>query len=301
MSDTHDMQTPVLLTVYNRPKLTLQLIKVLEEVKPKNVYVFCDGPKNFLDKQRVEEVHQVISKINWDCELKTLYSKKNRGCQESTSKAVDWFFSEVNEGIVLEDDSYPHTDFFSFATTMLHMYKNDKRICQITGYNAGYKSNMVESYFFSSYCSSWGWATWKDRWENYDSFKKNGINLLSDDNVNNFLKNKKVPPGFSKNTMKALNKDLDSWAYIWSMANMLNNQLTIIPRTNLMKNTGFGDDSTHTRFLTSSAYLEVEPMDDILTHPTLVIPNVDFDNFESKQHSKLHLAIDILKTKLLKH
>ena len=74
----------------------------------------------------------------------------------------------------MEDDCVPSKDFFKFCNLLLEKYKNDNRISQISGNNflnfKKYKRRNLDSYFFSKLTSSWGWATWKNRWEFcYDS------------------------------------------------------------------------------------------------------------------------------------
>ena len=54
--------------------------------------------------------------INWEADIKTLYHKKNNGCMKGVSSAINWFFDNEDEGIILEDDCVPHPDFFPFCT-----------------------------------------------------------------------------------------------------------------------------------------------------------------------------------------
>lgn len=290
------MNTPILLVAYNRPEHLLRLINQLKKIEPTNIYLFCDGPKNVDDEKKVKKVHKCLENISWDCVVEINFLKKNLGCQRGVETAVNWFFSHVESGIVLEDDCLPHPDFFRFTSEMLNRYKMDSRVGQITGYNAGYKSRIGYSYFFSSYSSSWGWATWRNRWENYKNFKKNGLQILKNMDVKNFLSSKCIPKGFYNNSVKALNGSLDSWAYIWSMSNIVNSRLTIVPKSNLIKNIGFGKNSTHTKLATSSAYLDWKPMSKKIIHPPFIVPMISFDKFEAIQHNTLYILIDIIIT-----
>ena len=54
---------------------------------------------------------------------------------KGVSSAISWFFNNVDEGIILEDDCLPHPDFFYFCEQLLDKYRNDKRIWCITGNN----------------------------------------------------------------------------------------------------------------------------------------------------------------------
>ena len=44
---------PVLILIYNRPKFTKKLIMALKIIKPKKIYISCDGPKK--DREDIEK------------------------------------------------------------------------------------------------------------------------------------------------------------------------------------------------------------------------------------------------------
>ena len=41
-------------------------------------------------------------------------SESNLGCKVGVVRAINWFFNNVQEGIILEDDNVAHPDFFYF-------------------------------------------------------------------------------------------------------------------------------------------------------------------------------------------
>ena len=53
---------PVLLLIYNRPKYTKKIIDNLRKIKPKKLFIFCDGPKNIKDKNLCEDTIKRNSK-----------------------------------------------------------------------------------------------------------------------------------------------------------------------------------------------------------------------------------------------
>ena len=86
----------------------------------------------------------------------------------AVSSAIDWFFSQVEEGIILEDDCLPDQSFFPFCEKLLCYYRNDTRVMMIGGLNYVSGLEIKESYYFSKYYAIWGWATWKRAWRLYD-------------------------------------------------------------------------------------------------------------------------------------
>lgn len=100
--------TPILFLVFNRPDTTERVFKVIRQVKPKQLFVASDGPRQEKegDEEKIKQVRNIVTQIDWDCEVKTLFRKKNLGCKIAVSSAIDWFFENVEEGIILKDDSY---------------------------------------------------------------------------------------------------------------------------------------------------------------------------------------------------
>ena len=179
------IDTPLLFIIFNRPDVTLRVFNELKKQKPKYLFIAADGPRagfeDDIDKcKRVREV--VLNEIDWDCEVKTLFRDLNLGCGHAVSGAIDWFFENVEKGIILEDDCLPNKSFFYFCENLLESYKENDEVFAISGANFQDKKIGKASYFFSKYLYVWGWATWRRAWENYDfdlsgleNFKKEKI------------------------------------------------------------------------------------------------------------------------------
>jgi hypothetical protein len=178
---SHLNNVPVLLIIFNRLDTTRKVLNSLKEVKPKFLFIAADGPRlNIIgESERCEKVRNwVLENVDWDCEVKTLFRKHNLGCGYGPANAISWFFDNVKEGIILEDDCVPDTTFFEYCSILLEKYRDDNRISIISGTNIDkqkYFSPKSESYFFSVFPLTWGWATWKRNWDNFDFQIKNGM------------------------------------------------------------------------------------------------------------------------------
>lgn len=253
MNDKTPFKTPIILIAWNRPEKTYKIINSIKKVKPKNFYIACDGPvkNNSYINQQIKATKKVIlENITWDCELKTLFADSNQGCKIGVSNAINWFFDNVDRGIILEDDCLPHQDFFYFCSELLDKYRYDDRVWSITGNNI-HKNNSIcnESYFFSKYSHCWGWATWKRCWSKYDRDLKNWPSQKSKGILNNIF----ITPNEKKYWMKILDDIFyyskpNTWDYQWSYTCFINSGLTIVPKENLIYNIGFDKEATHTRF-----------------------------------------------------
>ena len=269
----HPLKTAVLFLVFNRPDTTKQVFEAIRQAKPPKLYVAADGPRAEKpgEAEKCEKVRQIATQVDWDCDVKTLFRDKNLGCRMGVSSAIDWFFENEEEGIILEDDCLPSLSFFWFCEELLERYRRDMRVGQISGFNYGYKNKDLNyDYFFSKYPMIWGWATWKNRWENYS---------LVLENFEEIKNNKQFELIFSKKESDKRLKIftqvkaglIDTWDYQWSFTLYKNSQFTIIPRKNFILNLGFDNDSTHTAGKNPYEKLKLESLVSIIKHPNYII------------------------------
>jgi hypothetical protein len=268
---------------FNRPDLTKRVFEEIRKSKPKKLFVSVDGPRNDLEKEKVNEVIKIVSNVDWSCSVKKKFNKKNLGCREAEISAMTWFFENVEEGIVLEDDCLPSPAFFRFCEEMLKKYRNDERIMHISGNNfLGSTKKETDSYYFSKYPFSWGWASWKRAWKFYDPNMKLYPEFRKRKHLNQIytsvLERESV-----KRMFEATYKGLDTWDYQWHFSILANSGLAIIPNKNLVQNIGFRDDSTHTKKL--DAYLSTprENLNFPLNHPSFLIWDKEKDKIYFKR------------------
>jgi hypothetical protein len=243
------MQTPILFIVFNRPYETKRVFESIRKVKPKELYIAADGPRigNNKDAENTNLTRGIIKNIEWDCKVKYLLSDNNLGCKLAVSSAINWFFENVEEGIIIEDDCLPNEAFYNFCSTLLEKYRNDKEVMHIGGTN--FQNNNIisnESYYFSRITHIWGWATWKRAWIYYDVLMRNYNTTI----LKKIFLDYKFNPDSLTYFLKAFNNvyhnKIDTWDYQWTYTVWRENGLAIIPNENLVSNIGFNSNSTHT-------------------------------------------------------
>ncbi|MBT8541012.1 nucleotide-diphospho-sugar transferase [Polynucleobacter paneuropaeus] len=289
MGDASEL--PILLLIFNRPDLTKKLIESLGKLKPKFLYIAADGPReNYLhDNDLCSQARAISQSLAWPCEVKTLFRTENLGCRKAVSEAIDWFFDEVEEGVVLEDDSIVDLSFFQFSLEMLDKYRNDSNIVCISAQNFGSSlSKTHNSYYFSIYNHCWGWASWRRAWALYDK------NMSAWPKLRDTSWLGKVGGGFVfvdywRNIFNAVYRgDIDSWAYVWTFSCWHKSGLTIIPDVNLVKNIGIGEHGTRTNSRSPKEWmLDSSQLIFPLEHPTLVSQNKLRDQWTSKNIFKI--------------
>lgn len=276
-------ETPVLFLVFNRPDHTARVFGRIREVRPKYLFVAADGPRTSHpeDQEKCNKVREVILKgVDWDCELITLFRDDNLGCGRGPAEAITWFFEQVEEGIILEDDCLPNLVFFNFCSELLCYYRGNDQIMHIGGSNFQQaRSKEKYSYYFSAYSHNWGWATWRNRWLKFKYFiDRPDIPSLID--VFEYYGFKKVEMKYWLKVFNTVNESRpkDIWDYQWLNAIWMNRGLSIIPNANLVRNIGFDSEGTHTNENHDFFSLPTGSLNSI-QHPNLIKVNKRADRY----------------------
>ena len=280
---------PILITAYNRSKNFKKLINSIKFYKTK-IYVSIDGPKNDYDKVEQLKIINLIEKNKKKLKIKYRILNQNLGCQKATFSSLDWFFSYEKEGIILEDDNLPTISFFEFCNKLLIKYRKNKKIFSISGYSPYKKIIIEEDYFFSNIFLSWGWATWRnrwfiekilipnDKWKNY--LNSNNWQLFLDDNIKKRY--------FNRIYNLILRNKIDSWSFLWLLFGVINKSKFILPKYNLVKNTGtqtFGANYVPSKFEYANLKtknLKLKNFSKKIVHNQLLDSNLFYYNFRPK-------------------
>ena len=127
-------ETPILLIIFKRKDTALKVLEIIKQVKPKYLYIAADGWRDENEKIKCLETREAILKtIDFECNLKTLFREKNLGCCDGVAGAIQWFFENVEQGIILEDDCLAEISFFDYCEKLLNYYKDNERIMHIAG------------------------------------------------------------------------------------------------------------------------------------------------------------------------
>ena len=275
---------PVLLIAYNRPEMMSIAIRNLKKILPKKIYISIDGPKPFVygDIEKVEECRKKINEIDWKCEIHLKFSEINQGCGLGVSDAISWALEHEEQILILEDDVEINPSFYAIVKDLLSKYKNSPEIFAICASNISMslESSNDEEYFVSRYFSGWGWATWKDKWEEYDMniIKNSRIKIIELVRYVNF--NPILFYYFYYNFKRIKNQKLDTWDYQINYLFIKKDLYALKMSKNLSRNIGEGQEATHTKKLPKYKYFDSPIIK--LTHP--LQPEVDKN--KDRRHRK---------------
>jgi len=287
--ESSSFKTPVLFLIFNRPNVTQRVFSAIKKVRPTQLYVAADGPRsNPGEKERCNKTRNILEKVDWDCEVKTLFREENLGCRLAVSSAIDWFFEEETEGIILEDDCLPNQSFFWYCQELLEHFRNDTRIMHIGGTNfqfGNYPTN--DSYYFSRYAHVWGWASWRRAWKFYDEKMEQCPVENYNEILLHFADNQSFNNYWYKVFQQTSNGETNTWDYQWTFACWNQKGLSVIPSVNLVSNLGFSADSTHTSKPSPLANMLTETINLPLKHPNQVVRHQKADTYvECQQFSR---------------
>ena len=283
---------PVLLLVCDRPDLTRRVVERIREARPRQLYVGADGPRGGPGaEQLAEESRAAAQSVDWDCDVRTLLSDRNLGCKRAVGAAVTWFFETVDAGIVLEDDCVPDPAFFRFCGELLDRYSDDERVMGIGGNNFDpARWTAPESYTFSVYNQTWGWATWRRAWRHYDGDLRLWPRLRPTDWLERFVGDRATARFWRAVFDRDARGEIDTWDFAWTFACWTQHGLTVHPAVNLVSNVGFDERAAHTRNAASPlAAVPARAIEFPLVHPYGVRRDYDADTFTAEHVHRVRL------------
>jgi hypothetical protein len=258
-------EVPVLLIIFNRPDTTAQVMEALRKVRPRRLFVAGDGPRLSApaDVELCRQTREIACNPDWKCEVIQLFQTENLGCARGESAAMSWFFDQVEEGIILEDECVGSPGFFEFCAYLLEKYRDDERVATIGGnFFLPEFVRMNQPYYFSKYLQGWGWASWRRTWKHY----RVDLSFLSDLELEEICRENsatKVEEGYWSFVSRATKKGLiDTWDFQLILICWKQKLVHISPTRNLVKNVGFRSDAMHTVSESRLARLPAEEIDD---------------------------------------
>jgi glycosyltransferase involved in cell wall biosynthesis len=240
-------QAPVLILAHKRVAEFQAVFDQVLEAPLRRIYVFCDGPRDVKEAAAQKSIFEHSKSAGPQSQVFWNFQKVNLGLRQGVITGIDWFLDKEEAGIILEDDTLPSPDFFDFCDRGLDLYRHSSTVQQISGYNAlgpgPWLPRPRKVHFFSPRMNCWGWATWRDRWQNFRAAAHIG---------DADPKRSHAPVGLYRELegghRRAAAGEVDSWAYSWAYYSLTQQRLSVVPASNTVENIGFGPEATHTHF-----------------------------------------------------
>lgn len=245
---------PVVIFTFNRlehTKKTIEELKINILAEETEIFIFSDGPRTEEENKKVELVRQYIRNIDGFKSVEIIESKNNKGLAKSVIEGVTEIINKYEKVIVLEDDLVTSKFYLKYMNESLELYEKRNDIWSISGYgpDIDIPSTYKEDVYITRRGSSWGWATWKDRWNSIDWDIKEYSEFRTDkkeiDKFNEFGKD------LSPMLEDQIKGRIDSWAIRWVFNQYKKDMWTIYPIKSLVRNIGNDLSGTHTTTTTN--------------------------------------------------
>ncbi|GIC77265.1 glycosyltransferase [Moritella sp. F3] len=230
---------PIVLFVYNRPDHTLKTLHALQKNNlaiDSDLFIYSDGAKDSYQKEKVEEVRELICNLSGFKNVTVIKQKENLGLAESIIKGVSKIVDIYGKVIVLEDDIVTNPYFLSFMNKSLSLYEEDLNVWHISGWNYPIKNNDTSDSFFWRGMNCWGWATWHNRWTHFEKKPSEILNSWDKSKISRF--NIEGTNNFFSQIESNHNGRLNTWAVFWYSTIFNHNGLCLNPYKSLVENVG---------------------------------------------------------------
>lgn len=239
---------PIIIFAFNRlTSLKNTIASVLQntESSESDLFVFVDGARKYKEGEieQVKAVQEYVKSISGFKSLTYTFSENNKGLGSSIISGVTEVIKMYGRAIVLEDDLILSRNCLSYMNSGLELYEKNKDVFSICGYTN--KIKVPKNYTYDSYfcvrSSSWGWATWLDRWESVDWELKDWKryeNMKIDFNKWGGSDCFDMLRGWKEGRNK-------SWAIRFCFAQFQQNKLTLFPIISKINNEGFDGNGTN--------------------------------------------------------
>ena len=237
---------PVVIFAYNRPRHLLNCLNSLKsnlESTDTDFLVFIDGPRNQEDKKKQKELINIIEKFQETLSLKVEFGKDNLGLAPSVINGLNKVFEVYEKAIIVEDDLVVSSFFLAFCNEGLDQYSEIKEVASIHGFSYKFNRPEAKPYFLRG-ADCWGWATWRDRWQLFESDPKK---LIMEINLLKLRRRFDLEGAYPYYRMleRQSRNEISSWAIRWHASMFIANKLTLYPHISLVRNDGLDGSGTH--------------------------------------------------------
>jgi hypothetical protein len=241
---------PIAIFAYKRTthlQRTLASLKACPEFAKSPVFVFSDGPKDASDAADVAKVRKFLHDHRSN-NFTIIEAPTNRGLAASIIAGTTQLCNEFGRVIIVEDDLVVSPFMLTWMNRGLQHYESEPKVWQISAdqFVVPEFKDRTEGVFLEI-MSSWGWATWKRAWDNFDAKATDWETVKTDPDVA-FRFDHGGACLFTEMLLAQMSGQSDSWAIRWEWSAFRAGAIALHPPQPLVRNIGHDATATHTRF-----------------------------------------------------
>lgn len=298
-------KAPIILFAYIRLDTLQKTVLALQDnylAMQSDLFVFVDGPKNEEQKQKQKPLIEFLQSIDGFKSVHIEYSEVNKGLDPSIIAGVSSVIDKYGRAIVLEDDIVTTPNFLDYMNQALKTYESNKKVMSVSGFGLEVlkpKDYIADVYLFGR-STSWGWGTWKDRWDSVDW-------NISD--WNQFKTDKKEIQRFKETGGSDMFSMLEScmdgggmWDIRFCYNMFKQNRSSVIPFLSKVENVGFNELATHCKTVKYNRFKYIldttkkrtfNMPDNLRLNQTIVKSRLKYQSLALRIYSKIRNLLNI--------
>jgi hypothetical protein len=239
----------ILFLAFNRPESLHKLVEDVLKTTEIDIYISIDKANS----ERNIQVREIATRFkkNYPNRVNLNIMVKNHGVRLGVIKGIDWFFNNVEYGIILEEDleilvKNPN-DLFVLIINFLKANKNSVfNLSTFVNMNEQLKKGNNDIGFYKNQdFYMWGWATHKTVWSDFK------INIDNKNNIVSFIKSIPKFAVHEKIYWLSINRligirQIDSWGYSFLFYSTIKSNL-YTPSKSIVRNVGLYAGSNYSK------------------------------------------------------
>jgi hypothetical protein len=247
------MKIEVILLLYNRPAHSLAVLESLRQNGVERVRAFMDRSADPSVVRKQDELAESIRGAGIEVDL--FRHQQHLGLARSVRFALHTVLEEADAAVLLEDDCVVRPGGMDFFREGLAALRYDARIRSLCGYlfPCPFIRGGAAPLLLHRFCS-WGWATWRDRWQKHDSDLGRVVRSLEQRNVR--IEELAADLAELCRSPEYLENRVDIWSVPWALEHFATGTYCVYPSDSMIDNIGF--DGSGKNCVPSSAFLTSE-------------------------------------------
>ncbi len=270
---------PIILFAYARPNTLSRTLECLKENRVPLIYAYSDGPRTADKAQAVEEVREILRRIDW-CDVVLCERENNLGLGRSILTGVTEVLKQHDTAIVFEDDLICVPGTYGYLCAALEHYRNDTRVMSVTGWTHPLVTpkSVTDHPYFDGRAECLVWGTWAHAWK---GMKENDALTLmkrcEEQGIDIYRYGADLPE------MARVELKRNIWAVRFLYWHVFNQGLCLRPPWSMVEHIGYGTDATNTQ---SEGWFTNPPL-----KPCPPIPKQWPEPFEDPECFLLHQSV----------
>lgn len=253
---TSYVNIPILICAFSRESEFCRVLYSAISAGVSQIYINIDGA----DNPRISKSQEAMVAFTNHCrsefphvQIFVRRSNMNFGAAVSVISSLDWFFSKEVFGLIFEDDLEFDGSLLDFVSWAAPNFEHNPDIWMISGSNFfSFSKELKGKIHLPSYPVTWGWATWRDKWNLIREAIVSDIespSLFSLNVVSNF---------WQVGALRAKKGILDAWDIPLAEAMRRLRKFSVVPPVNLVRNIGFSELASNTKLQNYPLDLPIE-------------------------------------------